>query len=117
MKLLKKLLMGLSVSIIITSCSVQQFAVNTATKPFERGGRLWGERTEKCGKGGWKLEQKKDSDVHLLGINIKKSNAAKMALELNATSYTIETKSNLIVRLLTGGMVDYKIVKVIKREN
>lgn len=40
-----------------------------------------------------------------------------MAEELNANSYTIETKSNLIVQLLTFGIADYKIVKVIKREN
>lgn len=40
-----------------------------------------------------------------------------MAEELNATSYTIEIKSNVIVNILTFGMADYKIVKVIKREN
>ena len=76
-----------------------------------------GEKTQKCGAGGWKLKYKKDYDLHLLGINIKKSNAKKMAEKLNANSHTIETKSNLFVQLLTFGIDDYKIVKVIKREN
>lgn len=40
-----------------------------------------------------------------------------MAEELNVNSYTIETKSNLIVEFLTFGIADYKIVKVIKRKN
>lgn len=109
--------LSLCLTTLFTACSVQQFSVNTSTKPFEKGGRTWGERTEKCGSDGWKLEEKRDSDIHLLGINIKKSNTQKMAEELNAQSYTIETKSNIIVEILTCGMVDYKIVKVIKRAN
>jgi len=40
-----------------------------------------------------------------------------MVEELKATAYTIETKSNLFIQLLTFGIVDYKIVKVIKRVN
>ena len=31
-------------------------------------------------------------------------------------SYTIETKSNIIIQILTFGLADYKIVKVIKRD-
>ncbi len=113
----KKVLLGLSITLLTASCSVQQFAVNTNTKPFENGGKIWGEKTEKCRTNSWKLSSKKDYDLHLLGINIKKSNVKKMAEELNTNSYTIETKSNLIIQLLTFGIADYKIVKVIKREN
>ena len=40
-----------------------------------------------------------------------------MVKELNASSYTIETKSNLIIQIPTFGIEDYKIVKLIKREN
>lgn len=117
MATLKKIVYGVVLPLLITSCSVQQFAVNTNTKPFEKGGKLWGEKTEKRGPNGWKAEFKKDNDLHLLGINVKKSNVQKMVKDLNATSYTIETKSNLIVQILTLGIADYKIVKVIKREN
>ena len=91
--------------------------MNTNTKPFEKSSKLWGEKTQRCAADGWKLEYKKDYDLHLLSINIKKSNAKKMAKELNAHSYTIETMSNLFVQLLTFGIADYKIVKVIKKEN
>lgn len=31
----------------ISSCSVQQFAVNTETQPFENGGKVFGEKTKK----------------------------------------------------------------------
>ena len=51
--------------------------MNTNTKPFEKSSKLWGEKTQRCGAGGWKLEYKKDYDLHLLGINIKKNNAKK----------------------------------------
>jgi hypothetical protein len=117
MGVLKKIGFGLSLTILTASCSVQQFAINTSIKPFEKGGKVWGERTQKHGKNGWKAIFKKDNDLHLLGINIKTSNVEKMVKDLNASSYTIETKSNLIVQILTFGIVDYKIVKVIKREN
>lgn len=117
MKTIKKIVLGLNLTLLTASCSVQQFAVNTNTKPFEKGGRLWGEKMQKCGINGWKSEFKKDGDLHVLGINVKKSNVKKMAEELNAASYTIETKSNLIVDVITFGIADYKIVKVIKREH
>jgi len=103
--------------LLLTCCSVQQFSVNTKTQPFENGAGMWGERTQKCGAGGWKLELRKDEDFHLLGINVKKSNVKKMVEELNATSYTIETKSNLIIYFITFGIADYKVVRVIKRLN
>lgn len=114
---MKKLVLGLITTAIMSSCSVQQFAVNTQNKPFQNGGKVWGERVEKCGENSWKSEFKKDKDIHLIGINVRKSNVSAMAEELNAIHYTIETKSNLIVQFLTFGIVDYKIVKVIKRNN
>jgi len=117
MAIVKKIFLGLGITLLTASCSVQQFAVNTNTQPFERGGKVWGEKTQKCGIDGWKCEFRKDNDLHLLGINANKSNVKKMVEELKATSYTIETKSNLFIQLLTFGIVDYKIVKVIKRVN
>jgi hypothetical protein len=114
---MKRKVIGLLVISIFSSCSVQQFAVNTRITPFQNGGKVWGERVEKCGENGWKSEFKKDKDIHLLGINIRKSNVSVMVEELDAKHYTIETKSNLIVQLLSFGIVDYKIVKVLKRIN
>lgn len=103
--------------VLLSACSVQQFPVNTKTKPFQNGGRVWGERMQKRGKQPWKLAHKKSSDILIMGLNVKRSDTPKMVEELNATSYTIETKSNLIVCILTNGLVDYKVVKVIKRDN
>lgn len=114
---MKKLVFGLITTAMMSSCSVQQFAVNTQNQPFQNGGKVWGERVEKCGENGWKSVFKKDKDIHLIGINVRKSNVSAMVEELNAIHYTIETKSNLIVQFLTFGIVDYKIVKVIKRDN
>jgi hypothetical protein len=114
---MKQLVFGFLATAILSSCSVQQFAVNTETKPFQHGGKVWGEKVEKCGDDGWKLDFRKDKDIHLLGINVKNSDVKAMVNELNATNYTIETKSNLIISFITFGIVDYKIVKVIKRDN
>lgn len=100
----------------LCSCAVQQFAVNTQVQPFERGGRVWGEKMKKCGPEGWTSEFKKDYDLHVLGINVRKSDVARMVTELKTSTYTIETKSNLIVLWLSCGLVDYKVVRVIKRE-
>lgn len=114
---MKKLVIVFLAAAIVSSCSVQQFAVNTKTVPFQKGGKVFGERLEKCGDNGWKSEFRKDKDIHLLGINIRKSNVEAMVGKLKAAHYTIETKSNLIISFITFGIVDYKIVKVIKREN
>lgn len=109
MKKAVKFLTALSGVALLSSCSVQQFAVNTQVSPFQNGGKVWGEKT----KG---VEFKKDWDLHLLGINIRNSDAKKMAEELGTKSYTIESKSNILVNIITGGIADYKVVKVIKRE-
>ncbi len=117
MTLLKSTLAGLAIAFTLVSCSVQQFAVNTNIEPFEKGGTLWGEKTSNDNPDKGSIEFRKDGDLHLLGINVKKSDVKRMVKELNASAYTIETKSNLIVQFVTFGMVDYKIVKVIKRES
>jgi hypothetical protein len=83
--------------------------VNTETQPFENGGKVFGEKTKE-------LTFKKTSDLHVLGINIKESNVKALVGELDAKKYTIETKSSLWLRILSLGIVDHKIVKVIKRE-
>jgi len=114
---MKRIVIGVLATLVISSCSVQQFAVNTKTAPFQNGGRLFGEKMEKCGENGWKLQFKKDKDIHLMGLNVRESNVKAMVEKLNAEHYTIETKSNVIVQLLTFGIVDYKVVKVIKRDN
>jgi len=106
---IKKVLLGMLVCLSITSCSVQQFAVNTETLPFENGGKVFGEKTKE-------LTFKKTSDLHILGINVKESNVEAIVKELEAEKYTIETKSSLWLRILSLGMVDLKTVKVIKRE-
>ncbi len=98
------------VGIAVTSCSVQQFSVNTETQPFENGGKIFGEKTRD-------LEYKKTSDLHIIGINVQKSDVGKVVKEMKTNSYTIETKSNLWLNILTMGLVDYKVVKVINREN
>lgn len=106
---IKKVLLGMLVCLSISSCSVQQFAVNTETKPFENGGKVFGEKTKE-------LTYKKTSDLHILGINVKESNVEALVSELEAEKYTIETKSSLWLQILSLGTVDYKTVKVIKRE-
>jgi hypothetical protein len=115
--MLRKTLAMISTIGFISSCSVQQFGVNTQVKPFENGGKVWGERIEKCGVAGWKKTALSGYDVHLLGLNIHHSNTQQLADSLKATSYTIETKSNVWVELLTFRMVDVKKVTVIKRDH
>ena len=55
--------------------------------------------------------------MHLSVIKVKENDVKNMAEDLPSTSYTIETKSNLIIQLLTFGIADCKMVEVIKREN
>ncbi|SFS75570.1 hypothetical protein SAMN04488006_3012 [Lutibacter maritimus] len=106
---IKKVLFGMLICLSISSCSVQQFAVNTETQPFENGGKVFGEKTKE-------LTFKKTSDLHVLGINVKESNVEALVEELDAKKYTIETKSSLWLQILSLGIVDFKTVKVIKRE-
>lgn len=95
----------------LSSCSVQQFCVNTPTIPFQNGGIVFGEKTR--GK-----EFKMACDIFVIGVNVVNADTKKMAEDLKATSYTIETKNNFLSLIITGvtfGIVKYKVVKVIKR--
>jgi hypothetical protein len=105
----KNLVLAILVTISISSCSVQQFGVNTETQPFENGGKVFGEKTKE-------LTFKKTSDLLILGINVKESNVEALVEELDAEKYTIETKSSLWLQILSLGTVDLKTVKIIKRE-
>lgn len=54
--------------------------------------------------------------MHVLGINVKESNVKALVEELDAEKYTIKTKSSLWLQIISLGIVDFKTVKVIKRE-
>lgn len=110
MKNQKILFIGIGMALWLSSCSVQQFAVNTQTKPFQQGGKVFGEKTDS-------LEVARAADWHVIGINVKNSNVDELVQQLDAKAYTIETKSNLWLNLVSLGMVDYKVVTVIKRDN
>lgn len=96
--------------LVMNACSVQHFPVNTKVQPFEHGGHLTGEKIK-----GKKIA--KGKDVHVFGINVKNSNSLKMADSLKLSSYTIETKSNIWINILTCGIVDVKVVTLIARDN
>lgn len=106
---MKKLFVLCMISLVITSCSVQHFNVNTSDSG--KGWKAFGERTK--GK-----EVQKGGDFFLIGINISQCNTKAMAEDLKASSYTIETKFNFLgflVNYASFGLVEYKRVKVIKR--
>lgn len=113
---MKKLILGLAVASAIQSCAVQQFPVNTKVEPFQNGGRVFGEKTMKLKKG---EDYARSGTIFVIGINvISDSKTDEMAKKINAQHYTIETKSNVLSTLcsyFTGGIVNYKVVKVIKR--
>lgn len=108
---MKCIIIILLVSLFFHSCSVEQFAYNTNVEPFAYGGRLFGEKTK--GK-----TIKKSRMIYVLGINCSDIETDRMAELINATSYTVETKHNLASYLifgLTAGIVNHRVVKVIKR--
>ena len=45
MKNLKRSIL-ICLSMVMMSCSVQQFSVNTNSKPFENNGKVYGEKTK-----------------------------------------------------------------------
>jgi len=113
---MRKLLLMFGVSAILMSCGVQQFAVNTEVEPFENGGRVFGEKTNKLKKG---EDYVRSGTLFVFGVNVMSDyETDEMAKKINAEHYTIETKSNLLSMLcssFTRGIIDYKVVKVIKR--
>jgi hypothetical protein len=113
MKIVKLVMAVVIVSAAFTSCSVQQFGVNTTVEPFQHGGKVFGEKTK--GK-----EFKKKGELFIAGINVLHNDTKKMSEDLKASSYTIETKNNWLswtVSAVSYGLLDYKVVKVIKRNN
>ena len=112
-KNMKKIIATLIVTLFLSSCGVQQFQVNSNFKSFSEGGRVFGEKTS--GK-----EYNKELEWFIIGINISHVNSADMAKEINANSYTVETKRTFWSNLLWSvsyGIVTYKKVKVIKRQS
>jgi hypothetical protein len=113
---MKRVCMLLLLGLIIGSCSVQQFAVNTTVKPFQNGGVVFGESV----KG---LKRNKDyttgAAMYVLGINILRDDPAEMADFIKAEKYTIETRRYFVgdwLRVLTGGIISASKITVLKRE-
>lgn len=106
---MKKLFILILLAGSLAGCSVQHFNVNTSNSGT--GWKVFGENTQ--GK-----EIKKSADFFFLGINISQCDTKQMAEEIKAPSYTIETKYNFfgfVINYFTFGIIDYKVVKVIRR--
>lgn len=112
----KVVLVGVVALTLLNSCAVQQFHVNSEVKDFENGGRVFGEKTSHLTK---EKDYAKAGTMFIIGINsMNDAKVKEMAKKINADKYTIETKNNflsLLVNGFTSGLVQYKVVKVIKR--
>ena len=112
----KIVLLGAIALTLLNSCAVQQFQVNTQTKDFENGGRVFGEKTSKLEKN---KDYTKSGTLFILGVNaMSDETTLEMAKKINAENYTIETKNNFLSILVAGftsNLIQYKVVKVIKR--
>jgi hypothetical protein len=112
----KTILTGAIALVMLNSCGVQQFQVNSETKDFENGGRVFGEKTKELKKD---KDYSKSGTFFIIGINaMNDAKTQEMAKKINADKYTIETKNNLLSVLISGisnGIFQYKVVKVIKR--
>ena len=115
---MKKKIIGVGIAslLLFSSCGVQQFHVNSETKDFENGGRVFGEKTSHLQLG---KDYSKKGTMFIIGINaMNDAVVGEMAKSINAEKYTIETKENLLslfVTGATGGIIGYKVTKVIKR--
>lgn len=106
---MKKLFAIAILAMCLASCSVQHFNVNTSDSGT--GWKAFGEKTR--GK-----EIAKGGDFFLIGISISQTDTKYLAEKIKASSYTIETKFNFLgwlVNYASFGLIDYKVVKVIKR--
>lgn len=106
---MKKLFSLLLITALLSSCAVEHFNVNTTNSGS--GWRVFGEHTPKG-------TFKRDYDIMIIGINVSQADTKVMAEALKASSYTIESKYNLVTLFLnyfTGGLVSVRTVKVIKR--
>lgn len=96
-------------AIVLSSCGVQQFHVNSNYSGVSNP--LFGENT-------FRKECIKSGDVFIFGINTTNQDTQEMANLMNADSYTIETKYNVvsvILPSLTFGIIGYKRITVFKR--
>lgn len=113
---MKKLLFGLGVLMMLQSCMVEQFSVNTKTESFQNGGRLFGESTKGLKKN---EDYTRSHTLFVIGINaISDYEINEMAKKIGAEHYTIETKRYLIgnlCRYFTVGLVDGRRVTIFKR--
>ncbi len=113
----KLLLFGFGFALVLQSCMVEQFSVNTTTESFQNGGKLFGESTKGLKNN---VDYTKSTTIFVLGVNIESDyEINEMAKKIGAEHYTIETKRYLIgnlCRYFTGSLVDAKRVTVFKRE-
>lgn len=113
---MKKLLFVFGSLIMLQSCMVEQFSVNSKTESFQNGGRIFGESTKGMKKN---QDYARSGTLFIVGINVMSDyEPGEMAKKIGAEHYTIETKRSLIdnlCRYLTGGLVDGKKVTVFKR--
>ena len=114
---MKKTISFIAAISLFTSCSVQQFAVNTDVKPFQNGGKIKGENTKKMEKN---EDYVKGGTFYIIGINISPElQVQTMAKTLNAEHYTVQTRKtfgSLLLQSLSGGLVSHTQTKVIKRD-
>jgi hypothetical protein len=113
---MKKLLFVFGLSIMLQSCMVEQFSVNSKTEAFQNGGRIFGESTKGMKKN---EDYTRSSTLFIVGINVMSDyEVSEMAKKIGAEHYTIETKRDILgnlCRYLTGGLVDGRRVTVFKR--
>jgi len=113
----KLLLFGFGFVLVLQSCMVEQFSVNTSTESFQNGGRVFGESKKGMKKN---VDYAKSTTLFVLGVNVLSDyEITEMAKKIGAEHYTIETKRNLVgnlARYLTSTIIDYKRVTVFKRE-
>lgn len=113
---MKKIFYLVLVVVAISSCTVQQHAVNTSVEPFQNGGRLFGESTKGLKRG---TDYKVSTTLYVLGINLLSDKPTiEMVKDLGAEKYTIQTKATVlgwVCMYATGGIINSTKTTVFKR--
>lgn len=114
---MKKLLfIAFGFVLVLQSCMVEQFSVNTTTDSFQNGGKIFGESTKGLKKN---VDYTKSTSLFVLGVNVASDyEINEMAKKIGAEHYTIETKRYLVgnlCRYFTSFLIDAKRVTVFKR--
>ena len=113
---MKKVLLEFGVFVLLQSCMVEQFSVNTKTESFQNGGRVFGETTKGLKKN---QDYTRSTTLFVIGINVLSDyEINEMAKKIGAEHYTIESKRYLIgnfCKYFTGGLIDGRRVTVFKR--